>query len=196
MKTVQKITFALGLLFIPYSLIAQLNGGVSSGVTTSAVEIQHVDRGFTDVANGKNIMGYEAGIFLKYKAGSLYVKPMALYNYQSGYVTYQGESVSYKSNKVGIPVLFGLNIIGPVSIEAGPVYNYLVDVTRDYGGQNYWDYGKNGLGYRAGLALDFGPLILNASYEGVTYKQSSSQTRFGEPYKLIFGAAFKFGGKD
>lgn len=196
MKTSNKISFILIFVLLSSNLKAQLNGGISSGVTTSAVEIEHVDRGFSDVVNGKNIMGYEAGLFLKYKAGSLYVKPMAIYNYQSGYVTYQGESVSYKANKVGVPVIFGLNIVGPVSIEAGPVYNYLVDVSRDYGGQNYWNYSKNGLGYRAGLALDFGPLILNASYEGMTYMESSNQTKFKEPYKLIFGAAFKFGGKD
>ncbi|MES2589656.1 MAG: hypothetical protein V4622_11805 [Bacteroidota bacterium] len=196
MKTINKISLAIGILLFSNSLHSQLNGGVFSGVTTSAVEIKHVDRGFTDVINGNNIMGYEAGVFLKYKASSLYIKPMAIYNYQSGHVTYQGETVSYTANKVGIPVLFGLNLVGPVSLEAGPVYNYLVDVTRDFEGQNTWNYGKNGLGYRAGLALDFGPLILNASYEGMTYMNNTSQTQFREPYKLIFGAALKFGGGD
>ena len=156
--------------------------------------MEQVDRGFNDVVNGKNITGIEAGLFLKYKAGPLYVRPMAMYTYQSGTVIYNGETVAYKANKVGIPVLVGLHLVGPFSIEAGPVYNYLVDVTKNYGGYD-WQTGKNGLGYRAGIALNFGALSLNAGYEGMTYMRSSSQTGFREPSKLLFGLALSLGGK-
>lgn len=178
-----------------FRLKSQVNVGIMAGVSTGAVEMKDIDQGFTDVVKGKNIMGYEMGIFLKLKAGPIYVKPIMAYAYQSGRVVYDGENVAYKANKIAFPILLGLNLVGPLSIEAGPVYNYLLNVTHQFDSYD-WDFNKNGLGYRFGLALDFGQLILNLSYEGVSYSLGNSRSDYKEPYKLIFGAALKFGGKD
>jgi hypothetical protein len=201
MKAIKQIVYGLTVLFTigPFFTQAQmLSGGVVGGVSTGEVRMENIGDGFNDVVTGDNILGFEAGVFLKLKAGPIYIKPMALYNHQSGHVTFNDESVAYRANKVGVPIMFGLKILGPISIEAGPVYNYLVDVTQDFGDDRRdWDVGHNGLGYRAGLAFDFGPLMLNASYEGMTYDLgSSNQTGFREPHKLIFGAGLKFGGGD
>ncbi|MGV3630788.1 MAG: hypothetical protein ACO1O6_06265 [Bacteroidota bacterium] len=198
MKTINQIAAGIAFFFIcsPFVSYSQmLSGGVVGGVSTGEVRMNHVGDGFNDVVTGDNILGYEAGVFLKFKAGPVYIKPMALYNHQSGHVTFDDESVAYRANKIGVPVMFGLNILGPISIEAGPVYNYLVDVTQNFDDTRDWDVGQNGLGYRAGLAFDFGPLMLNASYEGMTYDLgNSNRTGFREPSKLIFGAGLRFGG--
>ncbi len=198
MKTIKQIGYGLVLLFTisPFISRAQLlSGGVVGGVSTGEVRMEHIGDGFNDVVTGDNILGYEAGIFLKVKAGPVYVKPMAMYSYQSGHVDFGDQSVSYRANKVGVPLMFGLNIIGPLSVEAGPVYNYVVDVTQNFDDTRDWDVGQNGLGYRAGVAFDFGPLMLNASYEGMTYDLgSSNRTGFREPHKLIFGAGLRLGG--
>ncbi|MCE3297216.1 MAG: hypothetical protein K0R65_2930 [Crocinitomicaceae bacterium] len=197
MKTINQIA-AGAFLFIlcPFMTQAQMfTGGIVGGVSTGEVRMQHIDEGFNDVVTGKNIMGFEAGAFVRLKAGPVYVKPMALYTHQSGHVTFNDQSVAYRANKVGVPVMFGVNILGPVSIEAGPVYNYLVDVTQNFDNTRDWNVGQNGLGYRAGLVFDIGPLMVNAAYEGMTYDiGNSSRTGFREPHKLIFGAGLKFGG--
>lgn len=194
MKTIKHFGILICCILGISPIQAQLSGGITAAASTGAVEMENMDQGFRDVVNGKNITGFEGGIFLKYKAGPVYIKPMAMYTYQSGTVTYNGEDFSYKASKVGVPLMFGLHVIGPVALEAGPVYNYLVDVNRQYGEYN-WQAGRNGLGYRAGLALNFGALSLNASYEGMTFMRSSNQIGYKEPYRLLFGAALSFGGK-
>ena len=201
METINKITNGMAILFmvlISFTVRAQfLSGGVVAGVSTGQVEIRHFDRGTTDESRGLDIAGFEAGGFMKFKAGPVYLKPMTLYNFQSGQVIVDGEDVSYRANKIGFPVLVGMNVVGPLSVEAGPVYNYLAGVTRHRDGATDWDFGRSGLGYRAGLAADFGPLMLNLTYEGLTYDLGDEhRTGLREPHKLIFGAGLKFGGGD
>lgn len=193
-RVIYKLSICLFLCFAVFPAKAQLSVGVAAGVSTGAVEIEEVDRSFTDVIQGQNIMGYEAGLFLKYQFGSLYVKPMALYSFQSGDITYQDQRTSYKSDKLGVPVIFGLDLIGPLSLEAGPVYNYVVDMTQEFNSSEFVT-ARSGIGYRAGLALNFKALSLNLAYEGMTYQTSnSSKTSFTEPYKIIFGVGLAFGG--
>lgn len=189
-----KISMVVCMLLISNLSLAQLSGGIGLGVGTGAVEIEEVDRGFNDVVEGKNIMGYEAGLFLKYQMGSFYVKPMALYSFQSGDITYQGEQFSYKSDKLGVPLIFGLDLVGPLAIEAGPVYNYVVDMTEQVNSNDFVT-ARSGIGYRAGIALNFKSISLNAAYEGMTYQTSNSEkTSFTEPYKIIFGIGLTLGG--
>lgn len=187
-------TLVLIITLISNSFQAQLSGGITAGLSTGSVKIEEVGRGFNDVVSGKNITGYEAGFFLKYKAGSVYVKPMALYSFQQGEVTYQDQQMTYKSDKMAVPLLFGLNLLGPVSIEAGPVYNYVVDMTEQFNSDRFVT-GKSGIGYRAGLSLNFRSLLVTAAYEGMNFPSTNSgQTQFSEPHKLVFGLALTLGG--
>lgn len=198
-KNSNNVSLLFGMIFTMFSFFsyAQVSGGIVAGVSTGAVEINQIDRRITEVVNGNNITGIEGGLFLKVKAGPVYVKPMALYSYQSGEVNYRDQIMNYKSNKLGIPVMFGLKLIGPLGIEAGPVYNYVVSITDEFNSTDDVMLAKNGFGYRAGVVLDFGTLIINSAYEGMTYQTSNAnQTGFKEPYKIIFGVALRLGGGD
>src|ERR1051325_11246293 len=130
----RNLVIAAFLIFIALvSANAQsLKGGIVLGVTSGDVKI---DRSFTNVMSGKNIMGAEAGFFLKAKLGPVFVKPELLYEFRTGTVqtpsdqTYSFEnpeqSVTFNMHNLEVPVLFGLHLLGPLYAEGGPMYNYV-----------------------------------------------------------------------
>jgi len=196
---------AIMLILLVSTTKAQIfSGGIIGGVSTSAVKIEDIGDRFTDVINGNNIMGYEAGIFAKLKISPFYLKAMPLYSFNSGSVHYEttnngvtiNNTSDFKFQKFEIPILLGLKIIGPLNIEAGPVYNYILQ-SQDNFGNNTVSIQRNGLGYRAGVVLELWRLLLHVSYEGATYNSSTiDKATFKEPYKLIFGVGIKLGGME
>lgn len=200
MKTIK--IFFLGLLVwgMGYECKAQLSVGIQGGVSTGSAAIDHIGDSFLNTIEGKNIMGYEAGLYAKLKLGPLFIRPSALYEYRQGQVTYYNNGSQFNNNfslhKIQVPVIFGLHLIGPLGIEAGPQYNYLMAVTDSYGDYSV-NMGKNGLGYRVGAVLDFKPVFFNVSYQGVTTYNDGNNARFREPYALVFGVGLRlFGGGD
>lgn len=172
-----------------------VSGGFIAGVTSSDLKI---DRSADNIMQGKNIYGFEGGLYLKPVFGPFYVRPQLLYDYRMGSVSSssnEGSSFSTKftMHSIEIPMLFGLHIIKPVFIEAGPVYNYVLGVTRTYGTNNV-ELNKNGFGYRVGAGVDLKAIMLHVSYQGITYGSSGSEATFSDPQTLIFGLSLPFGG--
>ncbi len=174
------------------------SGGLAGGVSTGSVKISNVGNGFTDVIEGKNIYGFEAGIYAKLRLAPFYIRPQLMYDFRKGDVTYNdntngSQTSNFTMHKIELPVFFGLHLIGPVAIEAAPVYNYIVSVTDRYDTYDV-TVGKNGIGWRAGVNVDLGAVFLNATYQGVTYSSSDNKATFKEPYKLTFGLGIRLGG--
>ena len=69
----------------------------------------------------KNV-GYHLGIF--YKIGhQVYVKPELLFtSTKSGY-----DDGDFKMQKLDAPILVGIKVIGPLSVFAGPSFQYILD---------------------------------------------------------------------
>lgn len=179
------------------------SGGIIGGISTGPVKITEIEQGFTDVMEGENMYGYEGGIFIKLQLYPLYIRPQLQYSAREGEIKYiqkpAGESLSisrtsdFRMERFEAPVLLGLNIIGPfLSIEAGPVYNYIVTTTEIFNG-NKVDLEKNGLGYRAGVSSELGPLLLNVSYQGLASIIGTDKANYKEPYKIIFGLGLILG---
>lgn len=177
-----------------------LKAGITAGVSTGSVKISEIPESLGNVIKGDNILGINAGVFAKLTISSLYVNPQLLVNYRHGRLNvYQDEVSKQEENftmeKLEIPVLFGLKIIGPLCIEAGPVYNYILNSTSDFGDKEV-QLRKNGLGYRAGVNFDFGRINLYANYQGITNNKSASsdiESSYKSPYELIFGLGLEFG---
>lgn len=179
------------------------SAGIIGGVSTGTVKITDIKQGFTDVMEGENIFGYEGGIFVKLRLFPLYIKPQLLYSAREGEIKYiqkpTSESLSisrtsdFRIERFEAPLLLGFNIVGPfLSLEAGPVYHYLVTNTENYNG-NELDMEKNGLGYRAGVSSELGPLVLNVSYQGLASIIGTDKANYKEPYKIIFGLGLILG---
>ncbi|MGZ4066243.1 MAG: hypothetical protein ACXVPE_05985, partial [Bacteroidia bacterium] len=115
--TIKKVLVAIAACFA-LSISAQtgLRGGVVGGILTGPVEINNLGNRFTDVVNGNNITGFEAGVFLKPQLGFIYLKPEALYQFANGSVNYYStvegsgqQTTTFTIHKVEFPVLLGIN---------------------------------------------------------------------------------------
>ncbi len=196
----KKISLVVAMLALAIGAKAQfIKGGFQGGVVTGPVKIENIDNRFTDVINGDNVYGFEAGVFLKAQVGPLYIKPMALYGFRYGDVTYtpNGESAPQNTNftmhKVEVPVMLGVKFLGPFFAEAGPAYNYIFGITNQFG-NNTVNVTQKALGYRVGVGAELGPVILSVNYGGATYAFSGDRATFREPHKLIFGLGIASGG--
>ncbi|MEP7267688.1 MAG: outer membrane beta-barrel protein [Saprospiraceae bacterium] len=173
--------------------------GISLGVSTGTVKVSELNSAITNTINGKNIYGFEGGIFSRLNLDPLFIKGMALVAYRGGlsdYISDDGTIIRSKLNvgKIEIPLLLGLRILGPLRIEAGPVFNYIFNET--HSADNSFNLKKSGLGYRAGVNLEFGFLNIGLAYQGIKNKGSiTSSSSYETPDELIFTLGIGFGGK-
>ncbi len=153
------------LLFAAQASAQSISGGIQAGVSTGSVKITGVPNSFVNTIKGNNIMGYEAGFFMKLGIGPFYAKPELLLNHRSGQVDVESEtnastqSVDFKINRLEVPVMFGLELLGPLAIEAGPVYNKVLGVTESFNNENV-SIKESGLGYRIGALAELGRIAL------------------------------------
>jgi hypothetical protein len=201
MKTrLKRIALLLALLTAAFGLQAQfsMKGGFGGGVVTGPVRIEDMGNRFTEVINGKNLNGFEAGFLLKAQAGPIFIKPMAMYGFRYGNVTYNThdgveKAQTFAMHKIEFPILLGVRFLGPFYVEGGPSYNYIFSATSNYNG-NIVNVTPGALGYRVGVGAELGPIVLSVNYGGATYRYSGDRATLREPYKLIFGLGIILGG--
>jgi len=198
MKTLRKILPAVLLIFVVQANAQQISGGIKAGITTGSVKITGIPNSFVNTIKGNNIMGYEAGFYMKMGIGPFYARPELLLNHRSGQVDVESEnasmqSVDFKINRLEIPLMFGLELLGPLAIEAGPVYNKVLSVTESYNNENV-SIKQGGIGYRIGALAELGRVGLGVHYQGLKINsQGSSQSNFSLPSELIFSLALRLG---
>lgn len=120
------------------------------------------------VTNGQNILeergdakiGYHLGAYYKISLGKLYLRPEIVYTKtQSEY-----NSNVYDMSKIDVPVLLGLKVFGPVSIFAGPSFQYTLD--NELENATISDV-KNNItaGLNVGAGVEFGNIGVDVRYE-------------------------------
>jgi hypothetical protein len=206
MKTNLKISATLlammGLFLIPKEQKAQSSTtGITLGATTTSVDLTNTGNAFTNTIKGNNITGFETGLFERFNLGPVFIKPELLVGYKGGTATYYNSDGSVNNSKfnygnIELPLLFGLRILGPIRIEAGPVYNWIY--MTQFNEDNSIKVDPSGLGYRVGANVEVGPINLGMAYQGLTNNpDGSTTTTFKSPNELIFSLALCFpnGGK-
>jgi len=68
-------------------------------------------------------VGFHVGVFGKMDFGTLYFRPELVYTRLNSEYGNQ----NFNMNKIDLPLLVGLNIIGPVHVFAGPSLQYILD---------------------------------------------------------------------
>lgn len=106
----------------------------------------------------KNV-GYHVGIFGKL-GNKVYLRPELVYTSTSS----EYDEGDLKINKLDVPVLVGLNVIGPLNIFAGPAFEYIInskfdDVTVDTIENDFT------VGLNIGAGVSFGKLGIEVRYE-------------------------------
>lgn len=95
-----------------------LKGGLNFGATGDLTE----SIGNLDDAASK--LGFHVGAFGKLDFGTIYLRPELIYTRLNSKYDNYGD---FNMNKIDMPLLVGLNIIGPVHVFAGPALQYILD---------------------------------------------------------------------
>ncbi|QWX84498.1 PorT family protein [Cellulophaga sp. HaHaR_3_176] len=104
-------------------------------------------------------VGYHLGVFAKF-GDKIYFRPELVYTKtKSDY-----ENNSLDMSKLDVPLLVGFNVIGPLSVFAGPSLQYILDT--DYDGVTLGDV-KNDftVGLNIGAGVNLGKLGIDLRYE-------------------------------
>jgi len=87
--------------------------------------------------------------------------------------------------------LLGINVIRPVCIEGGPVYNHILSMTEKYGTREI-SVRKGAIGYRIGLGVDYDTVMITLSYQGTTFGAGRKIT-LREPNEFVLGLSVRLG---
>ncbi len=131
------------------------NGDLFASVNNAAENI---------ISGSDGKVGYHIGAFYKIKLTKFYIRPEVIYTKtNSGYMV-QNEESTYGVSKLDVPVLVGLNLIGPLHIFAGPSFQAILD--SNFENANISDLENDyTIGLQVGLGVNLGKLGLDVRYE-------------------------------
>ncbi len=110
--------------------------------------------------DGDRRIGFHVGIFAKADIGPIYVRPELVYTRTSSEFTADNLIIS----KIDVPLLLGLDILGPLSVFAGPDLQYIL--SNDFGNFNIDDpEDQFTIGVHLGAALNFENFGIDVRYE-------------------------------
>jgi len=189
----------LCLVFLLLSCHCFAQFGVKAGLNfNSNGELKEI------LTTGENILeergdakiGYHVGVFYKIKFTKLYIRPELVYTQtKSAY-----DSSDYDMSKLDLPILVGLKVVGPLSVFAGPSFQYTID--NDFEDVIVSDV-ENEItaGFQFGLGLQFKKIGVDVRYErgfseNETTILSDSDIELGtldaRPQQLIFSLSYSF----
>ena len=112
--------------------------------------------------------GFHLGVFYKF-GKNYYLRPELVFtrtksNYDSG---------SLNISKIDLPVLAGINFIGPLHLFAGPAFQYIVD--GDFSGSSLENIDRDfSVGLNVGVGVSLGRIGLDLRYERGFSKNEAS----------------------
>ncbi|MGB3145224.1 MAG: porin family protein [Maribacter sp.] len=104
-------------------------------------------------------IGYHIGVFGKF-GDNIYLRPELIYtSTKSGY-----DEGDLKMNKLDVPVLLGIKVIGPLNVFAGPAFQYIMNTKFD--GVTIDDVENDfTVGLNVGAGMNLGKLGIDVRYE-------------------------------
>lgn len=165
-----KKTFLLAVLSL-YGLtaIAQKDSGfgIKGGLNynQNGDLIASVGDAAADVVEGSSgKIGYHVGVFGKIELTKIYIRPEAVYTRTTSNYDVDGTSTDFNISKIDVPVLLGINLIGPLHVFAGPAFQYQVE--NDLEGFSINEAENDfTVGLHAGVGVNLGRLGLDVRYE-------------------------------
>ncbi|MBC7865829.1 MAG: hypothetical protein IAF38_22840 [Bacteroidia bacterium] len=194
MKTIIRISTALAIA-VSTLANAQVNSKISYGVTgaigASSVEIGNFGRNNMQTLTSKNIGNLNIGVFMLSQRAPFQFKTGISYCIEQGTITNKTTN-NFAMQKIEVPLLLGGNIYGPFVVEVGPVYNYMLKISRNYDSDyNNTQFGRNGLGFRVAAGLDFDKFFLMSNFQRVSFADSGTKNSFRERYQFTLSAGIK-----
>ena len=149
-------------VFAIQTAFSQISWGVKGGFNFNSngditYEIADIIDGGVESTSG---VGYHVGLYMKVKATRLYVKPELLFTHtESDY-----ENAKFSMNKIDLPINVGFKLFGPISIYAGPSFQYIIDSKLEDTSLGEIDKDIS-VGGNVGLAAQFGRIGIDLRYE-------------------------------
>lgn len=150
-----------------------------------------------DITEGSDSkVGYHVGVFGKLDFPKIYLRPELVYTKTKS--EYGG--ADFDMSKLDLPVLLGYKIIGPLSVFAGPSFQYILDTKLE--DAEIEDIKSDfSVGLNVGAAVSLGNFGIDVRYERGFSKNEAdfiideipdSQGRLdSRPSQLIFSLSFK-----
>lgn len=163
----KKLIITSLMLFMVYSVSAQIDFGPRVALTSSKLSLEENQAAFEE---GDSEIGYQFGAFLRVKVPvvGLYVQPELLFSNSSATLNNGADNYDLSFNRIDVPVMVGAKI-GPLRLNAGPAFRFLTSAEQDFGGvttdvkNNYKD---STVGYQAGIGVDVLKFVFDLKYEG------------------------------
>ncbi|WP_417887429.1 porin family protein [Zunongwangia sp.] len=163
----KKIIF-ISLCLLSTGLWAQsseygIKGGFNYGATGDYEGTSDILDDFPDLKDGENKAGYHFGVFAKYQISSIFLQPELSYTK----LTTDYGPFEYEMDKIDLPVLLGVEILGPLNVKAGPSFQYITNNDSNNDNFRIGDVDKDiTVGYQLGVGVQLGKLGIDARYEG------------------------------
>ena len=157
-KSIKTLTF-LALLSTTL-LQAQFEFGVKGGLNYDSLgDVDYSDIPGTDLSAGSKT-GYHIGAYGKIDLLLFYLRPEIQFTkINSGFA-----DKNIGLSKIEAPILLGYKILGPLSVFAGPSFQYILN--EDVEGTTFTDIEENfTVGLQIGTRISFGRLGLGVRYE-------------------------------
>lgn len=174
-----------------WGLRGGLNYGSSGDLVSSFDEI---------VNNPESNLGWHLGVYGK-MGDRVYLRPELLFTHLNS----KYDDNKFRMQKIDLPVLVGLRIIGPLHAFVGPAFQYVIDT--DLKGFELGDLENNfSVGFNIGVGVNLGNLGIDLRYErgfnknevdvlGSVIDIESFQSVIGtidtRPQQLILAVSFK-----
>lgn len=143
-----------------FGVTGGLNYGDNGEVTFSDV----TNAGEDIVKGGDSKVGYHAGFYYRAEFSSFFIKPELVYTKTKSSYEYNNENADYNVSKLDLPILVGLDIIGPVNVFAGPSLQYILD--NNFQGVTLGDVENEfTIGAQFGAGIQFGGIGVDVRYE-------------------------------
>lgn len=157
-----KKTFLLALFLVSISSFTYAQSATGFGIKGGLNYNANGDYFESAEINAKNPdrnVGYHIGLFGKV-GNQIYFKPELVYT--STKSDYDNES--FEMQKLDAPLLVGIKVLGPVSVFAGPSFQYILD--SDFNGITIDDIENDfSVGLNFGIGLNINKLGIDLRYE-------------------------------
>lgn len=163
MKHLKKsVALTIFLAFAGFSISANAQSestfGIKGGLNYSA-NGDYFESASTNAQHPDRNIGYHIGLFGKI-GNKLYLRPELVYTATKS--DYTSDEFSVK--KIDAPVLVGIKVLGPVSVFAGPSFQYIIDT--EFDGININDVEDDfSVGLNFGIGLNFNTIGIDLRYE-------------------------------
>ncbi|MDO9260650.1 MAG: outer membrane beta-barrel protein [Flavobacteriaceae bacterium] len=200
------LVLSIAFIAMVFYANAQSGFGVKAGLSynTTGELKEFINETGTIIDNkGSGKSGYNVGIYGKIGLGPIYIRPELVYTKTTSEYILNSESVDYKMAKLDMPVLVGLKLIGPLSVFAGPSFQYVLD--NDLKGLEFNKIENDfTVGFNLGASLALGRLGLDVRYERGFSQNEVEFTGVGpnviyrldaRPEQIIFGLSYQLSAK-